>query len=967
MQPFVQAVRAPAGVLIMTTWLMTLAGPAAFAAPAAPAAAAPAATAAPTASATPASEAPPTPAPASTATPNEEEQVIITGSRIARSGYQSPTPLTVIGIEDIQNGSPTNNLADFLNELPQVAGSTRPSNSRLDLSSGVAGLNTVNLRNLGETRTLVLIDGRRSPGSEVTGVVDVNTIPQGLVKNVEIVTGGASAAYGSDAVAGVVNFILDKNFTGLKVAADAGVTTYGDDFNYSASITGGFGFSGERGHVLISVEDEHRDGIFSTTRDWNGIGYRTINNPSYTATNGQPYYLVRYMTGTNNDLPGGIINSPTSLKGIYFGSNGAAGRFNYGTIASSTLSTGGDWDLADNSRNIGLDPSDDRHGVFARVSYEVASWIEVYGEVAYNEQTSLFNAGPQLLTATLQPDNAFLVNALGSAAIGGQTVSLGTTASELPYRKSNNSRSVQRYTLGADGDFQAFGKKAVWSSYVQYGQSDLTEQLRDIMNTSNIAAAEDAVFAPAGNALGASAGTIVCRSTLTAPSNGCAPLNLLGTNVASPAAISYVLGDPYRTEELQETAAGINLSVTPLGTWAGDVSVAVGAEYRREAISGYVPTEYQTGWSVGDFLPTFGSYDVKEAYVETVVPIGAGIELNGAARATDYSTSGYVTTWKAGATWQPVKDIRFRLTQSRDIRAPNLNELYQVGTSRTNTLLDPFNGQEESFRETTTGNLALKPEKADSTTAGVVLTPTFVRGLSLSVDWFDTKVTDAISQFYSQDIINLCYSGNQAFCAAYKPNPDGTTDFLFNASPFNAARLKVSGIDFDASYTIPLGPTGNLTFHGLASRYLDNTVDSGIQGAIIVNTVGQMGDTGTPKWIYRTSLTYDLPKWEAAVVARGVSAGNYANNDIQCTSGCPAFTANYPTVDDNHIAGAFYVDLNLTAKISDTRLGKMELFLNITNLFNRDPILLPEGGLSANTTYSDLLGRLYRVGVRMQW
>jgi hypothetical protein len=176
--------------------------------------------------------------------------VVVTGTRIVRDGFQSPTPLTVLTLEDIQNSSPSNNIADFVNQLPSMAGSTRPSNSRLNLSSGQAGINALNLRNLGSERTLVLLDGRRSVGSTVTGLVDVNTIPQMLVKSVEVVTGGASSAYGSDAVAGVVNFVLDKKYKGLKVQIDNGVTDKGDGYNYSMAVAAGTSFgSGARGRV----------------------------------------------------------------------------------------------------------------------------------------------------------------------------------------------------------------------------------------------------------------------------------------------------------------------------------------------------------------------------------------------------------------------------------------------------------------------------------------------------------------------------------------------------------------------------------------------------------------------------------------------------------------------------------------------------------------------------------------------
>lgn len=899
---------------------------------------------------------------------DEDNIVIVTGSRVARQGgFDSPTPLTVVSQEQIQNQSPTNNLADFVNQLPALAGSTRPANSRLALSSGLAGINALNLRNLGEIRTLVLLDGRRSVGSSVTGLVDINTFPQQLVKSVEIVTGGASAAYGSDAVAGVVNFVLDKKYEGLKLSADSGVTTYGDGFNYSFQAAGGFSFADGRGHILLSGEYAHRDGIFNVSRKWNAHGARIITNPDWNSTNGLPRYIVASPVGTNNALPGGIINASdgnnNALRGIYFGPGGSVNHYDYG-LAQGSNTVGGDWALADNGRNIGLDAQDDRRSVYGRLSYDVADWATVWAEASYTWTKSLFNAGPQFSTSrTLKGDNAYLIDALGASALAGVTsVTLGTTSSDLPYRKTNNTRDVQRYAIGAEGEFPMFGKPAVWSAYAQYGETNTREQLRDIMNNNAINLATDAVFDGSGS--------IVCRSTLTNPGNGCVPINWLGTGVMTPEMANYVLGDPYRDQKLKQTAAGINLSVTPFATWAGDVSVAIGGEYRKEEVSGYVPTEFQTGWSVGNYLPTQGSYNVKEAYFETVVPLGLGLELNGAMRATDYSTSGYVTTWKAGASWQPIPDIRFRVTQSRDIRAPNLNELFQAGTSRTNTLIDrrdPNNVRTGvTFRETTVGNLDLKPEKADTTTFGAVVTPRFVPGLTFSVDYYHIKIKDAIAQLYAQDIIDRCADGIQKFCNAFFPDPTGERELFFNSSPFNFAKVTSSGIDFNAAYRLPVGGNGSsVLLQGNATHYIKNMVDDGYIAP--VNTVGTNAGSGPPDWIFRASATYDTPTWSFTGVARGISSGRYSANYIACTSNCPTpDTTTINTIDNNHVSGTFYVDGNLTAKIGDTTFGKTELFLNVTNIFNASPLLLPESGMAANTTYSDLLGRSFRVGVRIE-
>jgi len=948
----------------------------------------------------------------SAAAPDQGGDVVVTGTRIQRNGFQAPTPLTVLTQEEIQKQSPTNNLADFVNQQPALAGSTKPANSRLNLSSGQAGINQLNLRNLDNsstgTRTLVLIDGHRSVGSTVNDIVDINTIPQGLVQRVEIVTGGASAQYGSDAVAGVVNFILDKKFTGLKLTADSGVTTYGDGGNYSASITAGLPFADGRGHILFDAEVAHQDGIFSVDRAWNATGYVRITNPAYVAgVAGAPQYLTTLrQVGASNSTPGGLITGSSfggvatnTLRGIYFGQGGSVNQFNFGNYtypaitgaSGPSLTQGGDWQVNDSGRRIGLMPADSRYGVFGRVSYDVADNVEVFFEGSYNREKSVFNAGPNLSTGiTYKPDNAYLINELGAAKLAGITsVTVATTAADLPYRGVDNERKVQRYLLGADGTFQAFGKTAHWDVYAQYGRTDMSEVLTNIMNTNNMLNATDAVFAPAGNALGVAAGTIVCRSTLTNPTNGCIPLNRLGIGVANPAALAYVLGNPERDEVAEQKVAGVNLSLTPFATWAGDVSVAVGGEWRQESIRGYVPPQYQpiigvdsSGhatttnlWSVGNYLPTNGSYNVKEAYLETVVPLGLGLEFNGAARATDYSTSGYVTTWKAGMTWQPIRDIRFRVTRSRDIRAPNLSDLYQSGGSNSDSVTNPFYDKNDpskgpatyGYSATVVGNPNLKPEKSDSWNIGAVFTPRFLPRFNASIDYFRIEIKDAIGSFGAQDIINLCQRGNQNFCASYTVDPTNASRLLFRTQPLNFSRQLVRGIDFEAAYRQPLGSQTSLTLRGMATNYIDNLLYTGVATAVTVNNAGVNGSQGgTPSWIFHASATLDLPTTSITVVGRGISSGLYSANSIECTSNCPATSTAFPTYDNNHVSGLFYADLNVTQDVKFGSSKNAQFFVNVTNLFNRWPLLVPETGLAANTTYSDMLGRTFRVGVRIK-
>lgn len=954
--------------------------------------------------------------------PMEDRQdIVVTGTRVVRDGFQAPTPLTVLTRDDIDNTSPTNNIADFVNQLPQLAGSTKPANSRLNISNGSAGINALNLRNLGEGRTLILIDGRRSVGSTIFGWVDINNIPQALVDRVELVTGGASSAYGSDAVAGVVNFVLNKKLEGLRIEGDMGVTTVGDNFNYSGSVAGGTAFAGGRGHVIFSAEIAHQDGIFSVDpedRPWNHRGYLAFQDPNYVANvSTTPQFITfRRGAGQTNQAPGGFITGsagtvPNALRGRYFGQNGAVIPFQYGGVnsprlglaAAPTRTVGGDFRLNDSGRRIGLTPRDDRYGFFGRLSFEVADGVELFAEGSYNHQEVLFNAGPNLGSFTLNTTgctanpvpitcNAFALQTLGAAQLAGVTsINVTSTGADLPFRGINNQREVQRYVVGAEGSFDAFDKPARWDVYAQYSRSDLREQLRDIQNLTNLANATAVAFAPAGNAGGFAPGSIQCLVNLDASTTNndpnCVPLNRLGIGVANPAAIDYALGDPFRKQVLEQSVAGANLSLTPFATWAGDVSVAVGAEYREEKIRGSVPAEFQpiinangtttNRFSVGNYLPFTGKYNVKEAYLETVVPLGFGLEFNGAVRATEYSNSGYVTTWKLGATWQPIDDIRFRVTRSRDIRAPNLNELFQAGTANSDSVRNPrftpdlANGpQFFGYSGLNTGNPDLLPEKADSWNVGAVFSPRFLPGFTASVDYFRIDLQDAIDSISAQETVNRCNEGRQEYCDAITNDPirslPNNPYLLIRTQPFNFVSHLVRGVDFDVAYRKRF-TEGSLLLKAVATRYIENLRDTGIPGTVPVNTVGANGGQGsTPNWIYRFSTTFDTPTYSITGVARGVSKGKYLANAIECMTACPVSTSQFPTYDNNRIKGALYFDLNATMKFDALGRGDGEFFINVTNILNATPILLPETGLAANSTYSDLLGRNFRAGFRLQ-
>lgn len=946
---------------------------------------------------------------------NSVEQVQVTGTRVVRDGYSAPTPVTVVGTQEIQASSPAN-LADFVNKLPTFIGSETPNNSAGSLSNGLAGINALNLRSLGVNRTLILLDGHRTPASAATGDTDINTIPQQLVKRVDVVTGGASADYGSDAVGGVVNFILDKEFTGVKADVEYGETDAGLMPSYKVNGTGGMEFDGGKGHILLSGEFVNTKGIHRYDPPWNQHGFFKVQNPAYSTTNtGVPFYIISTGIGPDQVSPGGlVVNSVTNanatsnvLKGTYFGGGASINNLNYGAQTGQWM-IGGDTNVT--SRNYegtsSLAASEVRESGYTRLSYfvlpEIEAWAE--GSITRYKGLSYYMQPPQVGGITINADNAFLPASIRAtmAANNLKSLNMGSTNAGFPMSGSQNAREAFRFAGGFDGTQSLFGTDWTWDLFGQIGWVDTREQETQVWNSTRIALAQDAVFAPAGNALGVPAGTIVCRSTLTAPANGCAPLSRIGENGGTQApadfqkGLNYVLGTPYRNQRLSEQVYGFNISGNPFDNWQGPVSIAYGAEWRLESINGFVEPQYNSGWLFGNYLVNRGHYSVAETYLETVVPILPGMDFNGAYRYTAYSTSGGVSTWKTGLTYTPVDDIKFRVTYSHDIRAPNLNELFAAGTARTNTIAvtNPAGGSSSlTFVQNQTGNKNLNPESANSLGLGVVLSPRWVPGLTTSVDYYNITIAGAIGSITVQNTADLCFvNGLLPYCAniAYtngttaKPadnailgTPGAPTVNTILLVPFNFSKQKDEGIDFDVTYSVPLEDMnwfgkipGDLTLHGLATHYMRNYTNDGVNAP--TDLAGVNAGSGTPSWVYYMSATYHTDPWAFTLTGRGLSHGKYANEWVVCQTGCPVSTLANRTSNYNDIAGAFYMDLN-TSYSFNVYGADTQMFLAVKNVFDTDPPLVasgPDGNNipaypETNRNLYDYLGRVYRIGLRL--
>ncbi|WP_179187218.1 TonB-dependent receptor domain-containing protein [Sphingomonas sp. TZW2008] len=940
-------------------------------------------------------------APASDEAAPPAGDIVVTGSRIIRNGYDAPTPLTVVTTQELQASAPAN-LADFVNQLPSVAGSTTPANSNRSLASGAAGLNTVNLRGLGSNRTLVLVDGRRSVASTIDGTVDVNTIPQGLVKSIEVVTGGASAVYGSDAVAGVVNYILDKDYRGIKGDVSYGETTYGDDETYRITLTAGAPFAGGRGHVLLNGTVIQRDGVQGAPRDWAQRGMYLTQNPAYVAGNGQPQYVPSTSAGLNNVTGGGIVTSGPA-RGVYFGQGGTINRYDYGQnynrAGNGEWTIGGDWRVNQHIDGTSLQPAERLRGIYGRLSYEVADGIELFGEASYNYTLGLNLGGRQTDRGniTIRGDNAFIPAALIAQypTIATTGLTLGSFNADYPTRQSRNEREVQRYVIGAQGKFGLLGTDWRWDGYYQRGVTD-NYILLTSPNRTTLGYARDAVWNRERT-------QIVCRVTRDGSTDplaqGCVPFNSFGIGVNSAAAVDYVIGNPYTKTKFEQDVAALNFSTDIANPWLKPIGLAFGIEHRREESSAFTPAFAQAGWYSGNFpdnAALAGKYDVTEGYVETLIALPFAIDFNGAARLTSYSQAGEVVTWKAGVTWSPIGDLRLRAVRSRDIRAPNLSELFQSGGGNTNSLLNPWTGASARYRGVPQGNLDLRPEKADTWDIGVVYRPSFVPGLGLSVDYYDIKIKEAIGALSAQQIVDRCFEGNEALCRqialATQSNvtaptfPYGTGwdrvtgpnvipnlgDIWVYTSNFNYVVERARGVDFEVSYTSALSRIaadlpGTLSLRGLATRFITRSSDNGTQPP--TNSVGQ-NSGALPKWKYRVTANYTVDDTTVQLTGRGFGAGVYNNTYIECTSDCPASTALNRTISNNRLPGAFYVDAYLAQKIG-LGAGEGQLYLQVNNLFNRDPALVGNGPSDTsspdpgtNRTLYDFLGRSIRIGLR---
>lgn len=990
---------------------------------------------------------------------SDSSVILVTGSRIATDGMQAPVPVTVVQASEIESLSP-GALITGVSQLPQFIGNQTPNSAAP--GSGAfftrSGQGALNLRGLGTNRTLTLLNGRRMTSATAFGGVDVNLFPEAIIQSVETTTGGASAAYGSDAVAGVVNFVLNTNFTGLELSVQGGITDRSDGENYEISGVYGTEWGGGRGNFIVSGEYFNHDGIQNYQgRDWYQ-SWGTLGS----GTEADPYRFAPNVRSANATFDGRIFAPGTAINGLLFDRNGNTVAYQPGTINQGTPGTPPARAVGGNNDDLGAEvntlyPDLERYSVFAYADYEVGTNLKVFAQYIHGRTSSFsWNAprggfGGTPTTLTIFSGNAFLPASLQQMMtdndIASFTLRRMGSIEDVGQMYLDDTTTQHVGTAGFEFDIDNGGFMDGWSidGFYQYGHSRRNWK-QNGLRVDRLFAALDAVRDDQGN--------IVCRVSLdpegAAAFPGCEPLNLFGRGNASPEAVDYVVGfepgqsittpiyfasdgfasgrqysyvtsaEKVNITTFEQHFAELSGSGDIIDLWAGALAGAFGASYRRDSILQLVqdvtnpasnhdnPSPRPVlcnnadlglrGVSGADCANTVGNQyskvsnirgtsEVWEAFGEVLLPLvdtdGFSAVANGAVRWADYSGSGSVWAYKGGLELGFADDqVRLRGTYSRDVRAGNLSERFDK-TGGTAVIDDPRTPAVEALTVTrfSGGNPAVRPEEADTWTAGIVLRPDFVPGLSMSLDYYNIQLRDAISQVGNQAVLDRCFLQDaQEFCdlitlESGPATPSATGAITLVGDVFvNVAEAAVEGIDFEASYltdvTLLGGGNESIGLRTFASWLLERSETNA--NGVTTDFTGQVGATqGSQLYLpysdFRAtaSLTYRNGGFSTLLQARHIGGG------LQDACGeagrCPTLVY----IEDNKVEAVTYIDLRLGYEF-DLGGTEMEVFGNITNLGDKDPPVTPfysaflGQSLQYNAAVYDVLGRRYTVGLKVR-
>lgn len=936
---------------------------------------------------------------ASTAWVNAEEaleEVVVTGSRVITNGDNSPTPVTVISYEGLQTIKP-GPIADGLNLMPVFAGSRgQGANSNPSIAGGIGGGNNqgsqLNMRNLGINRNLVLFDGLRIPPTTFAGVVDTDMVPQNLIQRVDVVSGGVSAVYGSEAVTGVVNFVIDRKFAGVKAHMQYGASDRGDGDTLNASLAFGTDLFGGRGHFIGSYEYRDDKGIDrKSARPWqNGA------SAGGAGTAASPYYLVTGAVNPTSTFGGRfVVGTGANAVPYSFAANGvAATQQVLGTATgNNNVLIGGDGIFSD----VNLKSALQSHQLFGRMDFDFTD--TVHGNVMASANLKSNEAWESFVTLntgqTLMSTSNPFYTATGTTVVTTPTFRLAKTFYDYDARYNPEPDSTQLFfAAGLDGKLGDYN----WNVALWRGDNTLETKSKNNINNEKLAAALDATTVN---------GQIVCASVAIRPD--CVPLNPFGPSAYNKAALDYILDDTnWKAKTVMNAASGA-IRGAPFNTWVGPLNMALSGEWRKlsyHSSSEHPPELYANCTGITRNCTSTGAtptvlYNVtlpnRSAVSQTVkeyafefdaplvkdVALVQSLNLNGAIRQTSYDTSGDYKSWKVGLDWHVNDQLRFRATRSRDIRAPNLFDTTAAFNVNQNNIRDPLTGL-------TTGqvpgpnipNPDLRAEIGETTTAGVVWKPDFAPGLSVALDWYYIEINDAINtvQGFNASVLQLCAdairaggNGSNFFCSLQSRDPglargagvyavNGPAPTAFYTTQANLGSILTKGADLEVNYQTRLA--GHPARARLLTSYQPHLIYTILPGSAPVDAAGFISgpvaaSLPTPVWRHSVILGYDpVERLSVDVMYRWRSSlGMSSNPNVIWAYTVPAHDT---------------TNLNLMYRLAAaSEASQAQVFLNISNVFDQAPELMPgtttPGGFNGWAQSDDWIGRYITLGVRYQF
>jgi outer membrane receptor protein involved in Fe transport len=965
---------------------------------------------------------------AADASAGEVSEIVVTGTRIPSPNLTSIAPVTTVGNADIKAQGITR-MEDITNSLPQVFAGQGSS-----ITNGSTGAATVDLRGLGPNRTLVLIDNRRlnpgDPTARTTVSADLNFVPAALVERVDVLTGGASATYGADAVAGVVNFIMLKNFEGVRIDAQySGYQHNNDNSTGQAALRAaattaiipsqfvipGNLYEGEGSEVSLVLGVNAPDGkgnitAYATYRQNNPIleADRDFSACTLASTVAGGFAC----SGSGTAFParvGNFLVDPTTFN-TFRVRNVTTDVFNFGPA------------------NFFVRP-DERYSLGAFAHYEIAPWATAYLDTMFMDDISqaqiasggIFagtfsvNCANPLLSAQ---EAALLVPAGGGTCAsnpGGtftSTIARRLLPNEQTGRLTNYRHTDYRIVLGLRGDL---GKNWNYDGYLQYGTVQVQNRQSGNFNTTRIGQALNAVRLPNGQ--------IVCNPAAN-PDPGCVPINIFTSQFIGADAIKFLSINSFNSGNINERVASLAFT-GKLGDygikspWASEgVGVALGAEYRREhldTVADFLANNGLVNGNGGANPPVNGGFDVYELFGEARVPLindmplAKSISLELGYRFSNYSSVGNTDTYKVAGDWEVIDGLRLRAGYNRAVRAPNVIELFAPQNVVLDGTADPCAGltaanplvatcanlfhlttaqvlaieanPAKQYNGQTGGNPNLTPEISDTYTAGIVFQPSFVPGLSTSLDYFNIKVDQFISRIGATlELTNCVNTGNPVFCNLVHRDANGSL-FLSNNgfvqdTTLNTGSLKTSGVDLNVNYhtdlsSLGLGDTGSVAV-SMVGTWLIDTVTQPLPGGPTYDCKGLYGATcGTPspEWRHKARFTWNTPysygdwvkslsfsaQWRyfGKVTADSFDANPQLNNPAN------------QVPNEQRFAAQSYIDLTASFTVHNN----LNFRVGVNNVFDKDPPLagnnLPATVGNGNTfpQVYDALGRFMFVGL----